>query len=145
MYICLECGYEFKKAKKLTENHSLDNPPYEKIYVCPVCNSGDIEEKKTAHCHCCGAKILKSKYPDYCCEACKIKGEKLKQKETEYKERLMGSPIYTLVRELEEYNNRHKTKYSYGQYIALVKAGESRTRQPKAKDKKKCKKVKKNT
>ena len=57
------------------------------------------------------------------------------QKETEYKERLMGSPIYTLARELEEYNNRHKTKYSYGQYIALVKA----------KDKKKCKKVKKNT
>ena len=120
MYICHECGYEFKKPKKLTETHDLPNPPYEIIYVCPQCKSTDFEIKKVSHCHCCGAKIL---YGDsmYCSEACKIKGEKLWLKEALDKDLLSQSPVYQLVREAEEYNKIHNTKYSYGQFVALIK------------------------
>jgi predicted nucleic acid-binding Zn ribbon protein len=120
MYICLECGCEFENPKKLTETHSLPNPPYEKIYVCPNCNSTDIESKKILHCHCCGAKILNGDR-EYCSEACRIKGEKLWLKESKRKNLLYTSPLYSIVRETEEYNKSHNTKYSYGQYVAFVK------------------------
>lgn len=121
MYICLECGLEFKNPIKLTETHSLTTPPYETIYVCPSCKSTDFKQKKVYHCHCCGAKILNGN-SDYCSEACKIKGEKLWLKEAMHKNLLTSSPLYCLVRETEEYNTINNTKYSYGQYVALIKA-----------------------
>jgi hypothetical protein len=121
MYICLKCGSEFKTPIKLTETHSLPNPPYESLYVCPNCKSSDYEEKKVKHCHCCGAKILNGD-SDYCSDACKIKGEKLWLKEAARKNLLTSSPIYCLVREADEYNKANKTNYSYGQYVAFVKS-----------------------
>lgn len=120
MYCCRECGYEFKNPVKLTERHNLDTPPFESIYVCPVCNSCDFEEKPVYYCSCCGAKLGQGK-TDYCSEACKSKGEKLWQKELKRKKLLSDSSLYSLVREVEKYNHKNGTKYSYGQYVALVK------------------------
>ena len=121
MYCCLECGYEFKNPVRLTEKHNLDNPPYENIYVCPICKSTNFEEKKIYYCNCCGAKLFDNK-TDYCSEACKIKGEKLWAKELQRKKLLTDSPVYSLVREVESYNRKNGTNYSYGQYVALVKS-----------------------
>lgn len=121
MYICLKCNNEFETPIKITETHSLPNPPYEAVYVCPNCKSTDYEKKKAKHCHCCGAKILNSN-SDYCSDACKIKGEKLWLKEAMNKNLLISSPIYCLIREVNEYNIANKTNYSYGQYVALVKS-----------------------
>ncbi len=121
MYNCLECGCEFKNPIKLTETHALSTPPYELIYVCPNCKSTDFAEKKVSHCRCCGAKLSDQK-TDYCSDACKIKGEKLWLKEINRKKLLSDSPLFRLVREVDNYNARNNTKYSYGQYVALVKA-----------------------
>ncbi len=120
MYICLECGCEFDKPAKLTETHSLTNPPYETIYTCPKCKSTDFETKKIRHCHCCGAKILNGN-EEYCSEACKIKGEKLWLKEAKRKNLLYSSELFNLVRETEEYNKLNNTRLSYGEYVAFIK------------------------
>lgn len=120
MYTCLECGCEFKNPIKLTEKHNLKTPPFELIYVCPTCKSTDFAESNLHHCRCCGAKLSSDK-TEYCSEFCKIKGEKLWEKEVKRKKLLSDSPLFRLVREVDNYNSKHKTKYSYGQYVALVK------------------------
>ena len=121
MYTCLECGCEFKNPIKLTEKHNLNTPPFESIYVCPTCKSTDFAESKVYHCRCCGAKLSREK-TEYCSESCKIKGEKLWLKEVKRKKLLSDSPLFRLVREVDDYNAKNNTKYSYGQYVALVKS-----------------------
>lgn len=133
MYTCLECGCEFDNPAKLTETHSLCNPPYEKIYVCPSCKSTSFKEKTIKHCRCCGAKLILDN-SDYCSDICKAKGEKLRLKEIEHKKLLSNSPIYSLVREVDDYNQKNNTKLSYGQFVAFVKS--------KKKNKKNAKKQK---
>lgn len=120
MYLCTQCGCEFKNPVKLTEKHNLDNPPYENIYVCPICKSTNFEKEKVYHCRCCGAK-LSGDNKDYCSPACKKKGEQLWLKEIKRKKLLADSSVYSLVREVENYNKNNGTKYSYGQYVALIK------------------------
>ena len=120
MYSCLECGYEFQNPIRLTEKHNLSCPPYENIYVCPHCKANTFKEVKISHCHCCGAKLNENQI-DYCSEECKLRGEKLWKKEVKRKKLLADSNLYKLVREVELYNRRNKTSYSYGQYVALVK------------------------
>lgn len=120
MYTCLECSFEFKNAIKITERHTLTAPPYESIYVCPNCKSGDYVKKEISHCRCCGAKLTDGK-KEYCSDSCKEKGEKLWLKEIKRKQLLSDSNIYRLVREVEEYNKNNRTKYSYGQYVAFKK------------------------
>ncbi len=120
MYSCLECGYEFKNPIKSIEKHNLQTPPYESIYVCPRCKSTSFEKTKISHCHCCGAKLTDAQ-TEYCSQECKIKGEKLWKTEIKRKKILSDNPLYKLVREVESYNKRNGTSYSYGQYVALVK------------------------
>ncbi len=120
MYFCRECSCEFQNPVKLTEKHNLENPPYEHIYVCPTCKSTNFKTKQVYHCRCCGAKLQDGK-KDYCSVSCKSKGEKLWQKELRRKKLLSDSAVYALIREVEIYNKQNGTKYSYGQYVALVK------------------------
>ena len=120
MYSCSECGYEFQNPVKLIEKHALLNPPYESIYVCPKCKSTCFEKVKIKHCHCCGAKLNKTQ-TDYCSEECKLLGDKLWKMEIKRKKLLSDTPLFKLVREVEIYNKRNNTSYSYGQYVALIK------------------------
>ncbi len=122
MYFCLDCGYTFKHALKVYEKHRLSTPPYEVINVCPSCKSQNFRQKQSDYCHYCGAKLKKGQ-TNYCSAECKHKGKKAWKKEKKRKKILVDSPLYKRVRETEEYNLKNNTKYSYGQYTAIVKKG----------------------
>lgn len=78
MYICNNCGCEFEieEAKVLYETHGFDSPPFEKITVCPNCESDDFDE--ALYCDCCGepisktAKHYETTVGDIFCEDCII-------------------------------------------------------------------------
>lgn len=120
MYTCKNCGCEFENAKIVYQSHGLLNPPYEEIFVCPDCESTNFENKKVTHCRCCGAKLLNNE-KKYCSDKCEKLGIALRQKEQKRKKEYLESPICRLVKEVENYNKTHRTNYSYGQYVALVK------------------------
>lgn len=122
MYFCLDCGYTFNHALKTYESHRLSSPPYEIINVCPSCKSQNFRKKSSDYCHYCGTKLKKGKI-DYCSKECLQKGEKAWLKEKKRKKMLVDSPLYKRVREIQAYNQKNKTKYSYGQYTAIVKGG----------------------
>ena len=134
MYYCPECGLEFANAKKDFETHGLDIPPYEPTYCCPNCNGVSFYEKTTTHCRCCGSK-LNNDCKDYCSEACAKKGEKLWIREMKRRKLHVSDPLYVTVREVNLYNLKNGTNYSYGQYVALIKPKRG----------KKCSQKKKNT
>ncbi len=119
MYYCKSCGRKFNTPQKSYETHGLSNPPYEKISICPFCNSTDFIEVAHTHCRCCGALLIKSQ-SEYCSSSCKTKGEKLWQQQFEKLKTEHNSPINIILRELKEYNLKNGTDYSYGQYVSLI-------------------------
>ena len=42
MYYCTDCKKKFFDPKIYFERHGLTTPPYEKIMLCPYCESEDI-------------------------------------------------------------------------------------------------------
>ncbi len=44
MYKCEDCGREFDEPDIITETHGLSSPPFEKVAVCPYCNSTDYSD-----------------------------------------------------------------------------------------------------
>lgn len=125
MYCCLDCNRKFEKPLKVNERHGLSCPPFESFSVCPFCRSTDFKEVIASHCRCCGARILDDKN-GFCSNACKVQYERLKKAEYKCKKQAFESPLYSLLREVEEYNKLHKTSFSYGQYVAIVKPKISR-------------------
>ena len=120
MYYCAECGCEFEAADMHTETHSLTTPPYEEIRCCPLCGSTAIRTKAVSYCRCCGAKTADSD-KEYCSPACRKKGEEMRRRELKKKRELLSSPLFQTVREVDEYNKKNRTNYSYGQYVTLIK------------------------
>lgn len=47
-------------------------------------------------------------------------GDRLYILQRERKKRIMNSPVYVIVRKLKEYNEKHNTNLSYGQFVAGV-------------------------
>lgn len=136
MYYCKNCGNDFEYPEKTYETHSFSDTPFELYYVCPKCKSGNFYEKNSTHCRCCGGKLPKDAI-EYCCNSCRIKGEKLWQKELKRRKNDLSDPLKMIVKECNIYNKIHNKNYSYGQYVALIK--------PKLlKEAKKCAKRKKN-
>ncbi len=134
MFICNACGTEFSEAKILIETHGLTSPPFEKISVCPFCASSNFRETVFSHCRCCGARLRENEM-GYCSDACKEKGEALRRKELKRLKERYNSPINEILRKRDEYNLSHNTRYSYGQFVAIIMPKE---------EKRKCKK-KRNT
>ncbi len=120
MYYCKNCGNDFKVPEKIYETHLLSNPPFELLYVCPTCKSGNFHEKNLTHCRCCGGRLPKNA-EEYCCDACKIKGEKMWHRELKKRQLQLKNPLQTVVKECNIYNKTHSTSYSYGQYVALIR------------------------
>lgn len=120
MYYCPDCGGFFEKALKSYETHGFTSPPFEERYYCPYCEGEDFYEKITTHCRCCGAK-LREGLSDYCGEACEKKGKKLWLKDAKRRNLLKHDPISLIIRELNSYNRKNNTNYSYGQYIAYIR------------------------
>lgn len=121
MYKCYDCNGEFEFPEKIIEKHSLDNSPYEKIYVCPFCRSANFKVKDNTHCRCCGAK-LSDCASEYCSIDCKNKGRILWKNELKRRKDILINPINIIIRELENYNKSHDTNYSYGQYVAIIES-----------------------
>ncbi len=44
MYRCDTCKRSFDEVQIIEETHGLDCPPYEKVAVCPYCQSTDFSE-----------------------------------------------------------------------------------------------------
>lgn len=137
MYYCKNCGTDFDEPQKSYETHNLRDIPFEVVYLCPNCKSTYFYEKSTTHCRCCGSRLPKGQ-TEYCCNTCKIKGERLWRRELKNRHSDMLDPLKIIVRECNEYNRQHGTDYSYGQYVAIIRPRLS-------KKGKKCDKRKKNT
>ena len=120
MYYCFDCNRKFEKPLIINERHGLSSPPFEKFSVCPFCESTDFKEISASYCRCCGARISKTEN-DFCSNACKSRYEQLKRNENKRKKQLEESELYSLLREVEQYNKSHKTNFSYGQYVAVIK------------------------
>lgn len=120
MYYCNNCKKEFEEPIKKYERHGLSSPPYEAFYLCPFCSSTNFKERQVKYCICCGAK-LKNQQTKYCSEKCKITIEKLRREEYKKRKQFAENPLIKLIKEVESYNKLHNTKYSYGQYVALIK------------------------
>ena len=120
MYYCNDCKKTFNTPKKIYETHGLSAPPYETFYLCPFCSSTNYKEIEIKYCRCCGAK-LQNLQNEYCSDKCKIRLEKLRNEEYTKRKYLSQSPLVKLINEVESFNKLNGTKYSYGQYVALVK------------------------
>ena len=72
MLICVECEVLFEQAKRFYERHGLDTPPYEELYVCPVCGGTNIH--RAHRCDVCGewmtGTYIKTLNGDRICETC---------------------------------------------------------------------------
>ncbi len=119
MYRCTDCEKVFISARTVFETHGMVSPPYERRKVCPVCGSENFTEMVVRHCRCCGARLKEGRY-DYCDESCRIRGEKLWQRQARRRRRYESSPLYMKVAKIERYNREHGTDLSYGQYVALI-------------------------
>ena len=120
MYYCKNCGKEFLKPEKIYETHRLSDTPFELFYICPYCKSQNFHEKNLSHCRCCGSRLPKGQN-EYCSDSCRNKGEKLWLRELKKRKNQLSSPLQMIVRECTEYNKAHNTKYSYGQYVAIIR------------------------
>ncbi len=119
MYYCKDCEYEFLSAESRTERHRLDCEPFEKIWVCPRCKSSNIEKVRVKHCKYCGRRLADNKR-EYCNGYCKEKGQFLWEQQAKRKRKYEKSSLVGIVREIEKYNQTHKTKITYGKYVALI-------------------------
>lgn len=116
MYYCTDCKKKFFDPKIYFERHGLDSPPYEKIMLCPYCESEDIAYIEARHCKCCGARLSYDNKGDYCNKACETRGKRLFELEAKRRKLRLVSPLYAAVRAVEEYNKEHGTNLSYGTY-----------------------------
>ncbi len=130
MYYCKDCNHKFEKPLIKPESHRLSSPPFEKLYLCPFCKTTNFTEIEISHCKCCGARIIDGQ-GEFCSDKCKVRFEKLKREEYKRKRQTEDNAVYKFMREVERYNKKHNTKYSYGQYVALIK--------PRLKETEKCK------
>lgn len=119
MYECQDCGHIFEVAAKVTERHGLDTPPFEEYGVCPACSSQFFRKAEVPHCRCCGAR-LPAGITEYCNETCRKRGTELRMLEEARMNQRRTDPLHVLVRQIDEYNRIHNTRYSYGQYVALI-------------------------
>lgn len=127
MFYCLNCESEFEKAASFKESHGLSSPPYEEISCCPNCGSESIHEKWHKYCLNCGKTLYESN-SFFCSEACRKRGKEIWSKELSDRRKRRNSEINKILKELREYNALHKTNYSYGQFVAIIRPDKKRGR-----------------
>lgn len=118
MYRCTDCKKKFRNGKEYFEDRGMDKPPYERFIVCPECG-GILEPIRVERCRCCGARLPEGVHK-YCNDSCKKKGEQMWQRQSYRRRRWMQDPLARMVDSVDRYNAEHGTKYSYGQYVAII-------------------------
>ena len=121
MFVCKNCYTSFTTPKTEIERHGKTEPPYEEFHCCPRCESRNFYETAGGYCRCCGRKIARGK--EYCNETCRKQGEALWAKQRAAREKQKNDPMQVLIRKTEEYNKKHGTRLSYGQFTAYLEAG----------------------
>lgn len=127
MYYCSDCGCEFIVPEVCALTHAFSSPPFEERHCCPCCGGSNFRIKEERHCRCCGAK-LPDGAEEYCSGACRRRGEAMWSNELKRRRESAGSPLNRLIKEQTEYNLKHHTDYSYGQFTALIKPGLKRSK-----------------
>ncbi|MBO4467883.1 MAG: hypothetical protein J5766_01145 [Clostridia bacterium] len=117
MYYCTDCKNFFNDPIKFKEKDYAFGEHCEISLFCPHCKSSYIKKTEAEYCRCCGRRLRKGQHI-YCSRACMKNGDRLYKLQKERKARLMDSPIYVIVRKLREYNEKHKTNLSYGQFVS---------------------------
>ncbi|MBE6769798.1 MAG: hypothetical protein E7548_03480 [Ruminococcaceae bacterium] len=121
MFVCKNCYTSFVAPKTEIERHGKTEPPYEEFHCCPNCESRSFYETAGGYCRSCGRKIAAGK--EYCNETCRKQGEALWAKQRAAREAQKNDPMQVLIRKTEEYNKKHGTRLSYGQFTAYLEAG----------------------
>lgn len=119
MYYCQDCDYEFLYAEEVEERHNFENPPFEKIAVCPNCKGTKFSKIENRYCKYCGRK-LKENMHDYCTKECKRRGEIMWREQARRKNLYEKNSLISVTRKLEEYNKSHNTKYTYGIFVSKI-------------------------
>lgn len=122
MYRCTDCKSKFEYPEIVCESLEMKEPPYRRLIRCPFCKSGEIEKEEVYHCQNCGVRL-----PDkgkYCSAACRQTGERLYAEQMKRRGEFLASPVALAVKEVEEYNKTHGTRYSYGEYFMRKYKGE---------------------
>lgn len=85
MLRCYYCGHIFEEDEDYTKNVLIDSGPgykyCESVYVCPNCNSEEIEEFTFPYDEC--AEELDNDRCDGHCENCKLAEQKEEEKDGE--------------------------------------------------------------
>lgn len=116
MYYCTDCKIFIEDPKQ--KNFKI-NGRTERRAVCPVCGE-NLVLLKPEYCRYCGARLKDAAGDGYCGDECRRLGKKLWTRELRRRRRIKADPIARILRMLTDYNREHKTKYSYGQFVALV-------------------------
>ncbi len=122
MYRCQDCEKSFRYVEVVFEKHDLNSPPYERIKRCPFCKSLNYRSYRECYCGCCGAPTEDGR--EYCNDSCKRVGEALKEAEKKKQQFIRNFDVSRAIKEVDEYNRRNKTKYSYGQYFNMKESGQ---------------------
>lgn len=121
MYKCHNCNEHFTTPEVYTERYNLDTPPYDKISKCPACGSVNFEVLKPTYCANCGVPIAEGE--SYCSDICRKLGEAARERERECRRIVHDFDVSRAIREVDAYNKKHGTNYSYGRYFALKGMG----------------------
>ena len=116
MYYCTDCKIFIEDPK--LKNFKI-NGKTERRAVCPVCGEKLILSTPE-YCRYCGARLKDAGTDGYCSDGCRRLGKKLWTRELRRRKKTNADPIARILRMLTDYNREHKTKYSYGQFVALI-------------------------
>ena len=119
MYRCQDCEFEFLYAKQHEEHHQQTEPPFEKLCVCPNCKSTNFSKIKIRYCRFCGRK-LKANMSEYCTKECKMRGDIMWREQARRKNLYESNSLVAVTRELESYNRKNHTNYTYGIYVGKI-------------------------
>ncbi len=120
MYRCKDCGKIMENPQKIYEedNSLLNLRKYH--FVCTKCKSENIVEREKHYCGCCG-KLLPEGRKNYCSAKCRKRGEEIYERQRKNYNDLVKSPLFSLVREIEDYNQTHNTHLTYGEYTEKIR------------------------
>lgn len=119
MYECKNCKAEFSlPVVEFAKSGDINDV----VRYCPNCMSLHIDKIEVKKCAFC-LKERVSRGEKYCSDFCKRFGEESEKRSAERKRKVQEFDVAKAIVEVDEYNKKHRTSYSYGQYFALKGLG----------------------